>query len=313
MVIAIIAILIGLLLPAVQKVREAASRAKCLNNLKQLGLALHHYLDANRAFPPAGVYPVGATADSFSLQAFLLPYIEQDNLQRLINFSVSYALQPQVTSFRVPIYLCPSETNDRPRPDGAITHYPLSYGVNLGTWMVYNATTGQGGDGAFVVNRGQNSGAFVDGLSQTVGLSEVKAFTAYLRDGGNPNGLGVPPPSTPAEVVAYGGSFRADSGHTEWVDARVHQTGFTSVFPPNTVVPFSSGGTNFDVDFNSSLEGKTTTAITYAAVTSRSYHSQQVQVLLMDGSAKGVKSGIGVGTWRALCTRAGVEVVAEDY
>src|SRR5436189_5925716 len=82
-VIAIIAILISLLLPAVQKVREAAARASCLNNLKQLGIALHHYHDVNHTFP-AGRDP---WPKPFSAQAHLLPYVEQDNLQHLVDFN----------------------------------------------------------------------------------------------------------------------------------------------------------------------------------------------------------------------------------
>src|ERR1700737_1514161 len=92
-VIAIIAILIGLLLPAVQKVREAAARLQCTNNLKQIGLGLHNYHDANRSFPPgylaSGPYSDGFTdtAPGWGWAAFLLPYIEQDNLHRQINFN----------------------------------------------------------------------------------------------------------------------------------------------------------------------------------------------------------------------------------
>src|SRR5215813_9134959 len=82
-VIAIIAVLIGLLLPAVQKVREAANRMKCQNNLKQIGLALHNHLEARKAFP------AGGDANGFSAHCYLLPYIEQDNVYKLIDFNGS--------------------------------------------------------------------------------------------------------------------------------------------------------------------------------------------------------------------------------
>src|SRR5216110_874061 len=87
-VIAIIAVLIGLLLPAVQKVREAANRLKCQNNLKQIGLALHNYESTYRRFPSSGVYPQAATAnDNWSVHAWLLPYLEQSNLYQLVDFT----------------------------------------------------------------------------------------------------------------------------------------------------------------------------------------------------------------------------------
>src|SRR5438105_5915867 len=82
-VLAIVGVLIGLLVPAVQKVREAANRMKCSNNLKQIGLALHNYHSTQKTFP------AGADANGFSVHCYLLPYIEQDNLYRQINFTVS--------------------------------------------------------------------------------------------------------------------------------------------------------------------------------------------------------------------------------
>src|SRR5689334_2194752 len=108
-VIAIIAVLIGLLLPAVQKVREAAMRTKCQNNLKQLGLACHNYANALTVFPPAGYYPPGTVSDPWSAPARLLPYVEQGNLQGLIDFTGSSDAAPlAVTSTRVPVFVCPS-------------------------------------------------------------------------------------------------------------------------------------------------------------------------------------------------------------
>ena len=305
-VIAIIAVLIGLLLPAVQKVREAAARLKCQNNLKQWGLALHNHEGATGHYPALGDYPFAATADRWSVSARLLPYVEQENLQKLIDFSNAYATTPAVTQVRVPILLCPSEVNDRPRPDGALTHYPLNYGVNAGTWMVWNPSTRQTGDGAFGVNSRFRPTDIGDGLSNTLGMAEVKAYTPYLRDG---NAAPAARPTDPAAVAGYGGGFKTDSGHTEWVDARVHQSGVTTTFPPNTKVPYSAGGVSYDIDFNSSREGKTVDRITYAAVTSRSYHTGGVNVLLMDGSVRFVSNGIGGPTWLGLGTRNGGEVL----
>ena len=306
-VIAIIAILIGLLLPAVQKVRSAVARMKCSNNLKQWGLALHNIESAENSFPSLGDYPVGATGTSWSVPAKLLPYVEQENLQKLINFSMSYTTQPQVTQTRVAILLCPSEANDKPRADGALTHYPINYTANAGTWFLFSPTTRDTGDGVFQVNRGLRMTEIADGSSNTLGMSEVKAYTPYLRDGGNPAALNATPPASPASIGPMGGDFKSNSGHTEWVDARVHQTGFTTTFPPNTKVNFTSGEQNYDVDFNSSREGVSTSRPTYAAITSRSYHSGGVNTLLMDGSVRFVNNRVGTNIWRAMGTRAGGE------
>ena len=112
-VIAIIAVLFALLLPAVQQAREAARRIQCKNNLKQLGLALHNYHDSFTVFPPASTYPFNTlqAAGGWSVQARILPYLDQANLSNLINFSQTYASQPKVTEVRVPIFACPSEVN----------------------------------------------------------------------------------------------------------------------------------------------------------------------------------------------------------
>jgi prepilin-type N-terminal cleavage/methylation domain-containing protein/prepilin-type processing-associated H-X9-DG protein len=306
-VIAIIAILIGLLLPAVQKVRSAAARMKCQNNLKQWGLALHNFESAESAYPPLGDYPVGSTGTSWSVPAKLLPYIEQENIQRLIDFSASYSAQPNVTQTRVPMLLCPSEANDKARADGALTHYPTNYAANAGTWFLFSPATGETGNGVFQVNRRTRMNDISDGSSHTLGLSEVKAYTPYLRDCGNPAASNAAPPADPAGATSMGGDFKSNSGHTEWVDARVHQSGFTAAFPPNTKVPFTSGGQDYDVDFNSSREGASTTRPTYAAVTARSFHPGGVNTLMMDGSVRFVNNGVTLAVWRAMGSRAGGE------
>jgi prepilin-type N-terminal cleavage/methylation domain-containing protein len=310
-VIAIIGILVALLLPAIQAAREAARRMSCSNNLKQIGMALHNYHDTYGSFPPGAIHPRGVTSKSWSIHARLLPFLEQENLQDLVDWSLPYGSQGEVTQTRIATFFCPSDPGDRERPDGAITHYPLTYGVNMGTWFVFNPNNQSGGNGLVYPNSKTSFRDVIDGTSTTLAFAEVKAWTPYLRDGGTPGASNAAMPTIDS-VSALGGNFKTNSGHTEWVDGRVHQTGFTGTFVPNTPVPHAVGGEIYDVDFNSSREGNTTNQITYGAVTSRSYHPGGVQVALTDGSARFVSEDIDIATWHALTTRAGGEVV-EKY
>ena len=315
-VIAVIGLLIGLLLPAVQAAREAARKVQCANNLKQFGLAMHNFENSQEKFPPSfGALPAG----DWSAQARILPYLEAANLHQQIDFTGSYKTVTAaggipLSAMRIPTYLCPSEINDRVRlkdvrlKDGAPVHYPLNYAVNLGAWSIFDPVTKWGGNGAFFPYSRLKHQHFVDGMSATLCAAEVKAYTPYFRNAAHPNPS---PPISPTRVPTLGGQFKSSSGHTEWVDGRAHQTGFTTVFTPNTVVPYQQSGTRYDVDWTNQQEGKSDTAPTCAAVTARSHHVGLVNAVMMDGSVKPFKNEIDPQVWRALSTRNGHESTAK--
>jgi len=314
-VIAIIAVLIGLLVPAVQKVRESANRMKCQNNLKQIGLALHNHLGTQGTFPCASEMPRGQLSQPWSAHARLLPYIEQENLAKLIDWSTTrndFRTRPDVAKMRIATYMCPSEINDKARVTANLTYYPNNYSFCQGTWFVYDPAGGSYGDGAFAPNFKAKSSDFLDGLSNTVGASENKAYQPNVWDTMLPATTNVAPPATPAAALAFVGSGTFDSnGHTEWVEGDVHETGITMTFPPNTQVPYSVGGTTYDIDITSMRDGESLTIPTYGAITARSYHTGQVNSLYMDGSVRSTNNSISLITWRALGTRAGNEVINE--
>ncbi len=311
-VIAIIGILVGLLLPAVQAAREAARRMSCQNNLKQLGLGLHNYESANKRFPSVCLISRTQVSDSFSAQACLLPYLEQTNLASLIDFSKSFTLQPQVARVRVPVFMCPSEINDKANESNpSLVHYPINYAVGCGTWFQFDPVSGQTGNGAFAVNRFMKTADITDGLSNTVALAEAKAFQASFRDGLNPNTLNAPIPNTPADVLALGGTLTEGIGHTQWVNGIILHTGISHTFSPNTIIPRNVGGRVVDCDFTSSRLGLTITSPTYTVFTSRSYHTGGVNSTLMDGSVRFVASTVDLQVWRAFGTRSGGEVPGE--
>lgn len=292
-----------------QQAREAARRAQCRNNLKQVGLALQNYQEAIGRFPPISCLPAGRTYEPYSGQARLLPYIDGENLGSLIDWNVSseFVGSPQACKQRVAIYMCPSEVNDRARLTPTLTHYPLNCAFNEGTWFIYDPVSGAFGDGAFAPNQCFLPRDMTDGMSNTMAASEVKAYQPNLWDSNKPSTLGVAAPADPSGLTTYFGGTFDSNGHTEWIEGDVHESGFTTTFPPNTRVPYSVSGITYDVDLTSMRDGESTTAPTYAAITARSFHVGLVNALMMDGSVRGISDNVDLAVWRAAGTRAGSE------
>lgn len=317
-VIAIIGTLVSLLLPAVQSAREATRRSACQNNLKQLGLAMHNFESGRRYYPPAGSTTGMAIGKApWSCQALVLPFMEEGNVFSKIDFSKPYGEQDttvfpsgSVATIRVDVLLCPSDRNNRPRLNrttGAQEHYPLSYGTNNGHFLIYNPSTKTAGSGAFALNSRFRNGLFSDGLSKTLAMAEVKAFTPRYQDTSQPASSQVP--TTPGEVRSMlgGGSWDHEFGHTEWVCGRAIHSGFTTTFPPNTAVPEQRDGQTYDIDVTTVRENATASTTTYAVVTSRSYHAGVVNAAMMDGSVRSFASETDAAVWAALGSRAGGE------
>jgi prepilin-type N-terminal cleavage/methylation domain-containing protein len=181
-VVAIISILVGLLVPAVQKVREAAARIQCQNNLKQVGLALHGYHDANKRFPPGytarGPYVDGVTdtAPGWGWTAFILPYLEQAPLSNQLDFNQPIQKSPQIQT-GLPLLLCPSDMTPAsafqvPDAFGSTVCWaaPTSYAACCGSDA--SETTDATGNGVFYRNSQIRMADIRDGSSQTLLVGE---------------------------------------------------------------------------------------------------------------------------------------------
>jgi prepilin-type N-terminal cleavage/methylation domain-containing protein len=245
-VIAIIGVLIALLLPAVQAAREAARRASCLNNLKQLGLAVHNFHDRQRCFPPAcnlGKKPAGMSGGAgyhgWSWLAFLLPYYEQGNLYPLIDLKNDspWSSTPSIVVARntpVPIFLCPSYTGSPYRDEAAkveaLTNYKALSGTHQGS-----VNSNSGGNPMTPEYSGQHPDAILyrksetrfaditDGTSNTVIVCEtIEPTSAQWMAGVHAMLAGLPP----GPSVTYkqdGGYYVVERGYTylqEDYDAR---------------------------------------------------------------------------------------------
>jgi prepilin-type N-terminal cleavage/methylation domain-containing protein/prepilin-type processing-associated H-X9-DG protein len=303
-VIAIIAILIGLLLPAVQKVREAASRMKCTNNLHQLGLALHNYEGANGAFPQGrNQFPRVVSAP-----ARLLAYVEQDNLQKLVAYD-SPLSDPQnvaASKTRVSLFICPSDAGNGQVP--GMVDFGTNYVACNGTGTTVDTSgatvylTIPNGNGVFAQTPVRIAD-ITDGTSNTAAISESTIGRGVAPATGTPpqdprlvilEVTGGTDP-TPADCDGMNGTWAANRGG-QWINGHFGNTLYNHYYPPNPTTKWDCGNKSHNK----------------ALSTARSYHAGGVNVLLADGSVRFVANGIQINAWRALATRAGGDV-ANDY
>ncbi|MBR5627153.1 MAG: DUF1559 domain-containing protein [Thermoguttaceae bacterium] len=321
-VVAIIGILIGLLLPAVQSARETARRMQCSNHLRQFGLALQNYHGIHGIFPG-----VGSGSYCFSVQAKLLPYMEQANLHDLIDYDVPLLvgqkgamkfnpLQSEVAKTKLEFFRCPS--------DGADTFFPDAQGSSIDCPLAggnYVVCTGSGANKSYVIQQetdalfyydSQNSfGSILDGSSNTMAMSEtllgnqmsgstskdrrrqIGKSTALVAGNDGFSSLPDPPDWNALESACTGWiGTRACS----WLLGRGLFTSYIAYLPPNPKTPdmtaANGGGQQLGFYF------------------SRSAHPSGVNVLFADGSVRLISNNTATAVYQAMATIAGNEAVS---
>lgn len=285
-VIAIIAVLISLLLPAVQSAREAARRAQCVNNLKQLGLALHNYHDIHGRFAPGSIQVTWPNGYSYR-QPFvtsLLPFLEQGNLANTFNFNLAFQENANNTAraARVNVFDCPSDekivfTNN----GGVVSDVKGSYGVNWGQ----NTYADQILQAPFALNYGASLAELTDGTSNTFLMAEL---------------IQTPHPAgQPVDTIDRRGRVWSDQPSSHQISTRL---------APNSRQP----------DYGACWAARQAPCNRNTGngpnhyIASRSRHPGGVNTLLGDGSVRFTKDTISLTTWKALSSRNGGEVISAD-
>lgn len=326
-VIAIIAILIGLLLPAVQKVREAAARTKCQNNLKQIGLGLHNYESANQVFPfgKGPSYAGSPVYARWSIHSQLLPYIEQGPLYQaidfssppetpgmggVINFMPAWQNPTRINAApcraMVPLFLCPSDinanTDDWPGKNNYYASQGRQFLCDLTETQPSTIAPAEVPDGPLYYLSKVKMLDLVDGTSNTA------VFSEKLRGSGSPD------PKRDMKVMSNQSTLDASyntcaalnpatatpltskQGYS-WVMGEMCCTTYNHVSLPNTT---TCAGTNFTVNMSNMA----------MVVPPSSGHTNGVNVLMGDGSIRFVTNSIDLATWRAMGTRNGGEPIS---
>lgn len=318
----IIATLIGLLLPAVQRAREAARLGQCRNNLRQIGIALHGYHDTHRAFPPGRRFMIEPALRSLGTpNVSILPYLEQQNLRGQINDSIPWVLlSPDVAKQVIPVFRCPSDT----APD--VTDYPLiaSLNVPVGSEFAnasYSFSTGATDGVCFGPGFGEPpksnlSGVFAfhsrtsfrdvtDGASHTFAIGEAASGFEMC------SGIGCTTPIPGARAThswVVGGTseeslfnqgFRYAGGFGSAIE-RINKSPATDSYRQ------TSGGGQFDAT-------PSTAGGPHWLSNFRSFHVGGCLFLFCDGAVRFVSENVNLGVYRASSTIQGNEVVSDPF
>jgi prepilin-type N-terminal cleavage/methylation domain-containing protein/prepilin-type processing-associated H-X9-DG protein len=323
-VIAIIAILIGLLLPAVQKVREAAARSTCLNNLKQMGLAAHNFESALGTLPPGEWTRANTTASTTrpAWSTVLLSYVEQANKFNQFDFTVDVNTHPNNLAARqqdVKIYLCPSDASGAQFTADGVTVGRLNYFGNIGATSDSRTLDGTAGifNGNFSnVALGQTPiglkiTAVSDGTSNTAMFAEVMRkfgdttvvnYTTNKQSGD----IAVPPGlndgrNDPGCIAGSTAGTRINYVGLQYYRGGINQTSLYNHTLPinwnkNTNNPATQRYTCGDASFRR------------AHIAASSYHTGGANVCMTDGSVRFVNEAVSFPVWQAIGTRANGEV-----
>jgi prepilin-type N-terminal cleavage/methylation domain-containing protein len=294
-VIAIIAILIGLLLPAVQKVREAAARMSCSNNLKQIGTGLHNYHSAYGHFPPMSRYDgtrtggvaTQAQGERGNLWIYLLPYIEQDNVYKLSdlqsprNPSVDDGATAAVSvaSQTIKTYLCPSDASTEPAPTWTNGWVVASYAANHDAF--HNPSDGgwmSAWDSGRTSYRAKMPATYQDGTSNTLGVTEAYGRCTWRDGSGN--------------LVTTGTLWAHETVTPDW------HAMFNDWNARGVASKFQQQPSN--------LQGQCNRFVPQTS------HTAGINALFMDGSVRNIGQGVSVQAWAAALTPNGSEVIPID-
>jgi prepilin-type processing-associated H-X9-DG protein len=286
-ILAILAILLGLLLPAVARTREAAARMQSQNNMKQIGLAIHNYHDVN------GFFPSGNNDKNYSASAVLLPYIEQDNLYKLIDFTkeMDDKANDTVRKTIVKTFLNPMDPGQAPKEFGA-TNYLYSAGSQAS--LTDN-------DGVFYQNSKLRLTDVTDGTSNTLMTGET------LKGDGGTKAVDVKRQHVLLKKDDLKG-IKADAGVQDfkdsknvvgdrcasWMDGRFLQGTYNGMLLPNDEKP----------DVNCAGAG---------GVSALRSLGEKINVGFCDGSVRAINTKFKPEIWKALMTRAGGEVIPNDF